>query len=190
MASSVASGTPSQETVDNKIMADLAIVVEKVELCESMLHPGAGDPTPSMQDETFAQVVGFLQACAPRMVELVDAATQGALSESVLMKCLEVNDRLTKAISDVDTAALTETPASTTVASAPASGGIEDLLFDDTEVAAAAPPPAAAKTTGEDLLGLDFGQPTAAATTTTPALGNPKSDDEFDSFFNERTKNG
>jgi hypothetical protein len=116
-----------QDVVDAKIMADLEMLTEKCDLCESMLRPGSDSPAPSVQtDEACQSVIGFLEACAPRMVELVEAAAQGAVSDVVLMKALEVNDKLTKQLADIDTVALTETPASTTAASASASGSSDD----------------------------------------------------------------
>ena len=49
------------------------------------------------------------------MAELVEAAAQGALSRSVL-ETSEVNHRLLKQLTEIDTFVLTETPASTTAA--------------------------------------------------------------------------
>ena len=103
-SATTASVSQSQSTVDNKVLADLDQLVEKMDLCDSMLRPGGGDPAPSVQkDEALLSVIGFLEACAPRMVELVEAAAVGAVSEHVLMKCLEVNDRLSKSLADIDT---------------------------------------------------------------------------------------
>jgi hypothetical protein len=187
----------SDTDVDAKIMADLDMLMEKMDLAESMLRPGAdGSPAPSVvQDDACKKVIGFLEACAPRMVELVEAAAQGAVKDAVLMKALDVNDRLTKQLADIDTIALTETPASTTAAAAPAGSStdaeaaadhLDDLLLsddtdgdlfgdDDSKL------PAATKSTGEEddndnlPIGTAVVQPSA------------KSEDEFDSFFNERT---
>lgn len=99
-------------------------------------------------------VVGFLEACAPRMVELVEAGATGeAYSEEVLMECLQVNDSLQKMLADIDTLAETETKAATTAASAapkPSSSieeQLDDLLLDDTPQETA---PVGEKTTGED----------------------------------------
>jgi hypothetical protein len=110
----------SETSVSTKIMGDLGVVKEKIQLCESILNPGEGLPTPSLKDnEVLLSVIGFLEACSPRMVELVEAGTQGALSELVLMECLAVNDKLMKLLETVDTYAFIESPASTTAASAP-----------------------------------------------------------------------
>jgi hypothetical protein len=166
----------TRNPADTKILSDLKWLTEKMDLCNSMLNPGAGDPKLSMQSESMLAVIGYLEACAPRMVELVEAAATGVLSEEVFAECLSANDRLQKLLTDVDTAALTETAASTTAASAPAVGDVtnqvEDLLLGE---AAPAPAPAGGKTTGEED---NSKQPAAAAAA---------SGDEFDAFFAERT---
>ena len=151
-----------------------------MDLCHSMLNPGAGDPKLSVKSsDAMLAVIGFLEACGPRMVELVEAAATGALSEDVFAEVLSVNDRLQKQLTDIETAALTETPASTTAASAAAPSSVqeqfEDLLLDDgaPPVAAAAP---VGKTTGEEE--EDSKQ---------PAIPQSSSADDFDAFFNERT---
>jgi hypothetical protein len=202
--------TTHQNAVDAKIMADLEMLLEKCDLCDSMLKPGSDSPAPSVNtDEACQSVIGFLEACAPRMVELVEAAAQGAVSDVVLMKALEVNDKLTKTLADIDTAAMTETPASTTAASASNSeedefaiqDDLDDLLLttddndgdnmfgDDSKK-----PAAATKSTGEednegdnDPFGNTVLQPTSASGA--PALASTKSEEEFDDFFNDRTTN-
>jgi hypothetical protein len=174
--------TAMQSTVDSKILADLSVLADKMDLCDSMLRPGGGDPAPSVRrDEAILSVIGFLEACSPRMVELVQAAAIGALSEHVLMQCLEVNDRLTRTLADIDTVALTETPASTTAASVPPKDPYEDLLFADDSTNNDEPEIAVGvKSTGESSeLFDDDAVPTFT-----------KSEDAFDSFFNERTNGG
>jgi len=189
--------TSAQSTVDAKIMADLDVLAEKMDLCDSVLRPGGGDPSPSVrQDDTIMTVIGFLEACSPRMVELVEAAAQGALSEQVLMKCLEVNDRLTKQLSDIDTTAMIETAASTTAAAAPPTESLDDLLLDDDDSSdimlkePAAVGGGGGKSTGEEEEGDPFGntvlQPTVMPSSPQEPVST-KSEDDFDSFFNERT---
>lgn len=142
-----------------------------------------------MQSEAMLAVVGFLEASAPRMVELVEAAATGALSEEVFAECLSANDRLQKLLTDVDTAALTETSASTTAASAPAKesleGQFDDLFLDNTTnataEAASTTPAVDGKSTGEEDLFLDTKQPPSAA------AAADTSDDDFDAFFAERS---
>jgi hypothetical protein len=169
-------GTPSQDVIDNKIMNDLSTVCEKMDIIEGLLRPGGGNPVPSVRkDATVMSLIGFLEACAPRMVQLVEAAAQGFVSEPVLVKCLEVNDRLTKVMTDIDTVALTETPATTTVAAAPQPDVTEDLLFAESATSA----PVVGKS--GDLFDTEpLGGETA------PGLPASMSDDAFDSFFHER----
>jgi len=129
-----------------------------MDMSDRLLRPGHSQATPSLKkdgsggdnSEVLASV-GFLEACAPRMVELVEAAAQGAVSEDVLMKCLSVNDRLIKQLADIDTIAMTETAASTTAAASPPaqSSNEEDLLFEVSSDSPAAVS-AATKTTGEE----------------------------------------
>lgn len=97
---------------DRKALGDLDILQEKMGRCDELLRPDGGamqDTVPKSED--VMQVIGFLEACAPRMVELVEAAAQGALSEPVLMKSLEVNDRLTKYLQEIDAINLVEADA-------------------------------------------------------------------------------
>ncbi len=172
-------------SANTKILRDLGVLREKMDLCETMLNPGADSPTLSVNSsEAMMAVVGFLEACAPRMLELVEAAASGALSETVFEEVLHCNDRLQKVLADVETAALTETSASTTAATAapPPTGGVQDqfndlLLGDDDDggVTAGAGP-AAFKSTGEEE--DEDAKP--------PAIQQTSSNDEFDAFFAAR----
>ena len=179
------SSSPAAPSANTKIMKDLETLKEKINLCQSMLNPGGGTPKLSVHtDDAMLAVIGFLEACAPRMVELVEAASMsGVLSETVFEEVLQCNDQLQKTLADVETAALTQTPADTTAASAAASSTdltdqFGDLLLDEpAQPAAAAPAAAAAKTTGEED-DSDMKQPA-----TVPASS---SNDEFDAFFAER----
>ena len=175
----------SGSAADNKILGDLRTLEEKMDLCHSMLNPGAGYPKLSMQSEAVMAVVGFLEACAPRMVELVECAATGALSEEVFAECLGTNDRLQKLLSDVETAVMTETPASTTAAAAAGpstttdtatddvTGQLDDLFLGDFSIG---PVPTGGKTTGE-----------AEDDAEAAAVAGTSSDDEFDAFFAGRT---
>lgn len=124
----------SQSSIDDKIMNDLNTVNDKMDLCDNMLRPVSdkvhGDyPSTVPKYEALLGVIGFLEACAPRMVELVEAAAQGMLSEPVLMRCLEVNDRLTKMLSDLDKITFTDAPVA--AAAAAASSNEPDLLLTE-----------------------------------------------------------
>lgn len=189
---------------DTKISNDLAVLKEKMNLLDSMIHPtDSSVPRLSVKtNEAVRSVVGYLDACGPRMIELVTACMSsqqdGVLSEAVFGDVLACNDRLQKLLGDVDTLLLTETPASTTAASAatataPAS---EDLLTDQfgdlllgddnnpfAEDTATLVATAGAKTTGEDE--EDAKQPAAAAPVAAPPAP-PAEKDPFDDFFAER----
>ena len=178
---------------DTKISNDLAVLKEKMNLLDSMIHPTDAS-TPKLSVKTNASVrsvVGYLDACGPRMIELVTAcmSQENVLSEEVFGDVLGCNDRLQKLLADVDTLLMTETTASTTAAAAaPAAAAEADLtaqfddlllgaegdLFGDEPPVAASVPPAGAKTTGEE----EDGKP--AAVPSEPA-------DPFDDFFAERT---
>lgn len=176
MATAATGTAPAETNVDSKILKDLGAVTEKITLCESMLRPADGSPAASLaNNEALLGLVGFLEACAPRMVELVEAASQGALKEETLMECLTVNDRLLKALEDVETQAEIETPATTTAAAAPAAKPMEDQ-FAEFAVSDPAPAAAAAPAAGGDL--LDLGSDAK------PAAAAPK--DDFDAFAAER----
>jgi hypothetical protein len=177
-----------QSTVDAKILADLDVLKEKMELCEKMLHPGDGSPAPSLKNnDTMLTVIGFLEACAPRMVELVEAGAQGALSEAVLMDTLDVNDNLQKLLADVETDAFTETAASTTAASAPSvEEQLDDLLLDNSNASNDVFAFPTGKTTGEDDPFADL----AAGTSTGQGdpfadLASDKTAGQDDPFANE-----
>ena len=178
---------------DTKISNDLAVLKEKMNLLDSMIHPTDAS-TPKLSVKTNASVrsvVGYLDACGPRMIELVTAcmSQENVLSEEVFGDVLGCNDRLQKLLADVDTLLMTETTASTTAAAAaPAAAAEADLtaqfddlllgaegdLFGDEPPVAASVPPAGAKTKGEE----EDGKP--AAVPSEPA-------DPFDDFFAERT---
>lgn len=121
--------------IDEKIMNDLIIVHDKMNLCDSMLRPISdkinGDyPKIIIKYNSLLEVIGYLEACAPRMIELVEAAAQGLLSEPILMKCLEINDRLTKMLSDIDKITFTEPSAAASAASASTTNET-DLFFEE-----------------------------------------------------------
>ncbi|KAG7365561.1 hypothetical protein IV203_038765 [Nitzschia inconspicua] len=193
MAEPATSSSPSAQSsmdANNKIMKDLRSVNEKIDLLNQMLNPGAGTPKMSITNDAVMAVVGFLEACKPRMIELIEAASMiGVLSETVFEAVLQCNDRLQKALEDVETAALTETTAETTAATAASENNNDDdddvtdqfndlLLGDLDDPPPSAPVVAGPKSTGEEDSTNDMKQPA-----TVPASS---SNDEFDSFFAER----
>jgi hypothetical protein len=123
---------------DEKILRDLAILTDQISLCQSMLaasppsssSSSSSSSTSHSDDEALLTVIGYLEACAPRLVELIEAAAQGALGASTFEECLLVNDRLTNVLDDVESgsggATTTTTPAPPAVAfpaAASAGGG-------------------------------------------------------------------
>jgi hypothetical protein len=120
----------SSSPADIKISNDLIIVKEKMDLLDTMLNPNSGPELASpklsvVTNDSIRSVIGYLDACAPRMIELVTACTStsfGVLSEDVFSDVLGCNDRLQKLLTEVDTRILIETPAMTTAASASSAG--------------------------------------------------------------------
>lgn len=49
-------------------------------------------------DPALADVVGFLEACRIRMIELIEAGTMGLLDEDILELCLKTNDVLNRTL--------------------------------------------------------------------------------------------
>ncbi|OEU10492.1 hypothetical protein FRACYDRAFT_246972 [Fragilariopsis cylindrus CCMP1102] len=121
----------SSSPADIKISNDLIIVKEKMDVLDTMLNPNSGPDLASpklsvVTNDSIRSVIGYLDACAPRMIELVTACTStsfGVLSEDVFNDVLGCNDRLQKLLTDVDTRILIETPAMTTAASSASSAG-------------------------------------------------------------------
>jgi len=86
-------------------------------------------------NEALLTVIGFLEACAPRMLELIEIAAQGGgvLKDETFEECLLVNDKLTNILADLDdnndsvgigaASAAAAAAAATTAASAAAVGG-------------------------------------------------------------------
>ncbi|KAL7484619.1 hypothetical protein ACHAW6_010255 [Cyclotella cf. meneghiniana] len=123
------------ESPNQKIKGDLAALSEQITLCQSML---AQCSTPSSIDanESLLSVIGFLEACVPRMVELIEAAASGALAEETFEECLLVNDRLTHVLADLDNDPKDRTPLTSTAsaASAVTEGGASAMTGIDEEI--------------------------------------------------------
>ena len=77
-----------------KLKNDLVVVEEKIKLCREMLPQSPGIET----DDTLAEVIGFLEGCKPRMVDLIEAGMQGMLDEGLLGMALAINDDLLKTL--------------------------------------------------------------------------------------------
>ena len=125
-----------------KLADDLKALQEKIKLCCEMLPESPG----VHQDETLADVVGFLEACQPRMVDLVEAGMQGLLGEELLMTALQLNDKLATTLEAERTGNPLPPPAAASPTAAAAASG---------SGAAPAPPSASASNADQtaDLLG-------------------------------------
>jgi hypothetical protein len=77
-----------------KLQKDLLSVMEKVKLCREMLQESPGIE----HDEALADVIGFLEACRDRMVDVIEAGTNGLLGEDLFATCLKVNDSIQKTL--------------------------------------------------------------------------------------------
>jgi hypothetical protein len=175
---------------DKKILADLDTLDEQIQLCLDMLK--ATDKrlvNEQTSDEALLGVIGFLEACVPRMVELIEAAAQGVLSEATLEKCLKTNDRLLRVLSDCDNPQQDSTNAS----SAPPATAFQTKDFDlDLDDLLSSDPPAGSIAASVD----QFGETTNAASKkfsidevfadneNDPKKNQkPSSVDDFDEFF-------
>ena len=49
-------------------------------------------------DSALQDVVGFLEACRDRLMELIEAGTMGLLDDDILEQCLRINDALNKTL--------------------------------------------------------------------------------------------
>lgn len=84
----------TNRTEFQKLTDDLSTVSEKVKLCREMLQESPGVE----QDEALSEVVGYLEACRDRLVDLIEAGTQGLLSEDLFATCLKVNDAVLRTL--------------------------------------------------------------------------------------------
>jgi hypothetical protein len=85
---------------DAKVLSDLSLVQEKIALCQSMLVNVQSTIEIDSQDSLLA-VIGFLEACVPRVRELINVGMT-LLKEETLTKCFLVNDELCKILNDVE----------------------------------------------------------------------------------------
>lgn len=77
-----------------KLQLDLSVVMEKVNLCREILQVSPG----IQHDEALADVIGFLEACRDRMVDVIEAGTQGLLGEDLFAVALKVNDAVLRTL--------------------------------------------------------------------------------------------
>mmetsp|Transcript_53743 Transcript_53743/g.106014 ORF Transcript_53743/g.106014 Transcript_53743/m.106014 type:complete len:279 (+) Transcript_53743:103-939(+) len=77
-----------------KLRSDLDAVMERVQLCREIMLESPG----IQYDDTLAGVIGFLEACRDRMAQLIEAGTQGELTEELFAQCLTVNDAVCRTL--------------------------------------------------------------------------------------------
>ncbi|KAL3936454.1 MAG: hypothetical protein SGBAC_008235, partial [Bacillariaceae sp.] len=97
--------TNDATSADNKIQKDLAKLKGEMEKCSTLMKDGY-----SAENKELMDAIGFLEACAPRMKELVEKASTGALSAPVLEETTQLNDQLQKALAEVAEAAKGSAP--------------------------------------------------------------------------------
>lgn len=109
--SSANTASNSANDPDTKILQDLGTLSEQIALCQSMLLTNRRrlisseySDSDDNNDEALLTVIGFLEACAPRMLELIEIAAQGGgvLRDETFEECLVVNDKLTTILADLD----------------------------------------------------------------------------------------
>ena len=203
---------------DEKILADLSALSEQITLCQSMLASAGQVVGGDDANEALLSVIGFLEACSPRMVELIEAAAQGALKAETFEQCLQINDKLTNVLADVEKDPKDRqplTPAATGGANSAGDSPTEQQSTDidqgikKLDILSAAggdSDTTGGKTTGLDTEDVDpfAGGPdllTPTPPTATDAfkisesMGSDEAaaktandDDDFDAFFKDRTK--
>lgn len=73
------SSSPGNAGADTKILSDLKVVNDKIDLCRTMLVQHNYN---YKENDALLQVIGYLEACVPRMVELIEnCATSNLLAE-------------------------------------------------------------------------------------------------------------
>lgn len=84
----------TQQEASRKLKSDLQVVIDKARLCRDMLPESPGIAS----DPALAEVVGFLEACRTRLMDLIEAGTMGMLEEDVLELALKTNDVVNKTL--------------------------------------------------------------------------------------------
>ena len=187
---------PPTQTPDAKILTDLASVVEKINLCTSMLQP-LTHTSQVDENDSLLTIIGFLEACVPRVRELVEAGMTGALDEDTVVKCLAVNDSLCQVLEFV------EHPEKCNASPASASAAVEapiepfdafgiaddgDLFGDEDKKPKATVPSttsAVASSTLDDLLSAPGDDLLSSPSGTAQTNGGNIDEKEFDDFFKE-----
>lgn len=149
------------------------------------------------ENDSLLTIIGFLEACVPRVRELVEAGMTGALDEDTVVKCLAVNDSLCQVLEFV------EHPEKCNAAPASASAAVEapiepfdafgiaddgDLFGDEDKKPKATVPSstsAVASSTLDDLLSAPGDDLLSTPSGTAPTNGGNIDEKDFDEFFKE-----
>ena len=179
-SSSSAAAAPAAKrtmTPDEKVNADLATLSDQIDAARSLLSaPDCNTSSDVDANETLLVYVGFLEACVPRMEQLVEVALGGKVGEETLEKILLLNDRLNRTLDDCDnpSAVMAEAEgacAAAAAAPAEAAPATSDDNFDpfgETTAASAALPAAA-----------DEDDPFASLAAAKPAPADSSGNDPF-----------
>lgn len=139
-------GSPAQEEDEFiRLQQDLSEVMEKVRLCREMLLVSPG----IQQDEALKDVVGFLEACRDRLVDIIEAGTQGLLGEELFEFILKVNDAVARTLESERTGV--RIPVDDEESEGQKSGASSSMDVSLIDLSPSTPPPQAHFTIDEDL---------------------------------------
>ena len=162
---------------DEKVNADLATLSDQIDAARSLLSaPDCNTSSDVAANETLLAYVGFLEACVPRMEQLVEGALGGKVGEGTLEKILLLNDRLNRTLDDCDnpSAVMAEAEgACAAAAAAPAEAAptTSDGNFDpfgESTAASAAPPTSTAADEDDPFASLAAAKPAPADSSDDP----------------------
>lgn len=152
-------GNDQLEADCRKLELDLTSVQEKVTLYVDLI--AAGLPR---GDETLLEVVSFLEACRERMPDIIEAGTQGYLTEELFAQALRVNDAVLQILEadkngTIPPPSVSQQPASAAASSAgnpnPPKSSFSLLDLEEEQVAVdffAMKPPSAAASPASNVL--------------------------------------
>ena len=170
-------------TADEKVLMDLSTLEKQVDACRALLSaPEMKKPEDVDGNDVLLAYVGFLEACVPRMEQLIEAAlSSGALGESTVEKVLLMNDILNKTLEDCENPSkVTDAAPAPTAAAAAAAASAADANFDPFGVAGSSNESNFANLPGE----VD---PFVSLTSNQPAADTSASGDPFDLLGKEQS---
>lgn len=156
---------------NTKILDDLQTVSKQINLCKSLFTHNQ-----SSSDYTLLNAIEFLQLCSPRMIELIEAGSQGFLSEETVIKCLEVNDELCKTLNEYQDIDKRMSQPISVSSNFTIDDDLRDLIMDTHSTASMKPSPTSTAAHEGKSSGLDE--------ETKPKFA--EASDDFDSFFDQR----